>query len=275
MNMHAGAEPRPLIRRFTLIELLVVIAIIAALAGMLLPVLAQARSKSRETACANLLKQYGVATALYADEHEEMMIDIYSHLDPTDGLQRYFSGPEALPQNMARCPGDTVTEELGRVYRFPKYNNLAVSIGGNENALSASLRPTSGGPKAFWNRRRLFEVQPQKLITWADWQNNPPTTAPTAPIVKTAGTGGGMGSIVFRHRESSNAVYFDGHVGSLRTIFATTTAGHNLAIGDWPILPNGLAQGQGLKTYWPFGGGTAAPGGNYAGAPDNPQLIFE
>ena len=57
-------------RAFTLTELLVVIGIIAVLAAILLPALASASHKSRQTACFNNLHQVGLGFASFSLDHE-------------------------------------------------------------------------------------------------------------------------------------------------------------------------------------------------------------
>jgi prepilin-type N-terminal cleavage/methylation domain-containing protein len=56
-------------RAFTLIEILVVTAIIAVLAGILLPVLAQAKRSAKRASSISNLKQCGIALLLYTDQH--------------------------------------------------------------------------------------------------------------------------------------------------------------------------------------------------------------
>lgn len=58
---------------FTLVELLVVIAIIAILAGLLIPGLAAAKERSKRVSCLNNIRQFMLATHLYAADNQDLL----------------------------------------------------------------------------------------------------------------------------------------------------------------------------------------------------------
>jgi prepilin-type N-terminal cleavage/methylation domain-containing protein/prepilin-type processing-associated H-X9-DG protein len=94
---------------FTLIELLVVIAIIAVLASLLLPAMGRAKEAARAAACANNLRQFSQAAAMYALDNKGILPFFLNWLhaqqgiaDPTTGeLYQYLKSRQVY-----LCPTD-------------------------------------------------------------------------------------------------------------------------------------------------------------------------
>ena len=99
-----GFERRRLASGFTLIELLVVVAIIAILASLLLPALANAKDRAQTIRCLNNLKQLGMATLMYAQEHQGA-VQIDAPLDPGVTWGSILSTNQNLrPLDIFLCP---------------------------------------------------------------------------------------------------------------------------------------------------------------------------
>ncbi len=102
-------------RAFTLIELLVVIAIIAILASLLLPALSRSKEKAKAVACLNNLKQWGVATHLFASDNNDFL--------PKDGSPNGTSIEEGWYNDLPRVLG------IPPYRAMPWHTNTAIEPG--------------------------------------------------------------------------------------------------------------------------------------------------
>ena len=140
-------------RAFTLIELLVVIAIIAILAAMLLPALSKAKQKAQAVVCLNNLKQWGLATQIYATDNGDYL--------PPDGTPN--------PGNSATNTGWYI--QLPQVLTLPRYHGMPWRTNGTAD-VGRSVWICPSNPRRS-NGNNLFHYCLNEYINDTGDENHP------------------------------------------------------------------------------------------------------
>jgi len=202
--------------KFTLVELLVVIATIALLSALLFPALKTARSAAQAIACAGNLKQLGAANAMYCADNDDWL-----PWSDTGGklwdyqLAPYLNYPQSYQEanlkpgfSVFHCPSGESITAVG----VPSYRGKGYAYN-----LNVTVASTMGHP----GFRAISVKSPTRLMLIVDGQSYysvPQAYLEGYTFCNTSNmaffdSSGCVHSIAYRHHNSVNINFADGHVG--------------------------------------------------------------
>ncbi|RRJ97638.1 type II secretion system protein [Opitutaceae bacterium TAV4] len=178
-------------RAFTLVELLTVIAIIGVLAGILIPTVAAVRNTARTAQCASNLRQIGMASILFAEDHKGKFTSgrLYNSTEDAEpGLKEYFDGNKN--HSVFTCP---TLAHYGVVHTYSQVTTTSSRTQFGQNVL-VYRHKVEHPTRTAW-------IMDGKWDAANKWFNS--VIHPTADCTD---------GLLFPHKDRQNVLFVDGHV---------------------------------------------------------------
>jgi prepilin-type processing-associated H-X9-DG protein len=201
---------------FTLVELLVVCAVLVFLAALVIPVAGRVKAKASGAVCLNNLRQWGLATQLYAAENRgllpeegvanpqeekqqlgETALAWYIQLPQIAGLRPYREMPWRT--NAAASPGRTI-------WLCPSNSRRCTASSKTNNLFHYCLNEEHDGTGPSDRKRtRLSSFSRPGTMVWLFDSKNLPAVGPAAYVHTNLHSGG------------AQFVFLDGHAARYRS----------------------------------------------------------
>ena len=244
-------------RAFTLVELLVVIAIIGILAALLLPTLAAAKAKAKQTQCINNQKQLALGMQMYVDDNRNTFPGIASRrygfnapdwiywrtntaLYPPFTQSPILTSIPGESRPSLRCPldiDDTYREDYDYGDSYGPYlfsysfNGYGLDNNDNNLGMSTVVDDSSGTPVVYPFRQGNVNNPALKIMLAEEPDSGSPNDNPVingAPIsdgrwIPNSFTGYPGDPLTLRHNGYADVAFADGHVLPVTPAFGANT----------------------------------------------------